>query len=173
MTAATAPTPAPRRRPRPGLRTLGWLLLAVVLGVALLIGVTGTRPPHTAEDRARALAESVACPVCDGQSVAESDSEAAKGIRSQISSRISEGATDAQIRDELAAAYGEHILLTPGRTGVASLVWTLPVVALVAALAGLALTFRRWRRGGGAHATDADRELVAAARRSDGYGEGP
>jgi len=160
-------------RPRPGLRTIGWPLLAMVLGVALLIGVTGTRPPRTAEDRARALAESVACPVCDGQSVADSDSEAAKGIRNVISSRIAEGASDAQIRDELAAAYGEHILLTPGRTGVASLVWTLPVVALVAALAGLAVTFRRWRRGGGARATDADRELVAAARRSDGYGDPP
>ena len=164
MTAATAAT---RHRPRPGLRTLGWPLLAIVLGVALLIGVTGTRPPRTAEDRARALSESVACPVCDGQSVAESDSEAAKGIRNVISTRISEGATDAQIRDELAASYGEHILLTPGRTGVASLVWTLPVVALVAALAGLAVTFRRWRRGGAARATDADRELVAQARGSE------
>ena len=164
MTAAT--------RSRPGLRVIGWPLLAIVLGVSLLIGVTGSRPPRTAEDRARGLSESVACPVCDGQSVAESDSEAAKGIRNVISTRISEGATDAQIRDELAGAYGEHILLTPGRTGVASLVWTLPVVALVAAVAGLALTFRRWRRAGGARATDADRELVAAARRSDGYGDG-
>jgi cytochrome c-type biogenesis protein CcmH len=169
----SAATAAARHRPRPGLRTLGWPLLAIVLGVALLIGVTGTRPPHTAEDRARALSESVACPVCDGQSVAESDSEAAKGIRNVISTRISEGATDAQIRDELAASYGEHILLAPGRTGVASLVWTLPVVALVAALAGLAVTFRRWRRAGGARATDADRELVAAARRSDGYVDPP
>jgi cytochrome c-type biogenesis protein CcmH len=171
MTAAA--TPAPRRRPRHGLRTLGWPLLAMVLGVALLIGVTGTRPPRTAEDRARALAASVACPVCDGQSVAESDSEAAKGIRNQITTRISEGETDAQIRDDLAAAYGEHILLTPGRTGVESLVWTLPVVALIAALAGLVLTFRRWRRAGGARATDADRELVAAARLSDGYEDRP
>jgi cytochrome c-type biogenesis protein CcmH len=166
-------TTTARHRSRPGLRTLGWPLLAMVLGVALLIGVTGTRPPRTAEDRARALAESVACPVCDGQSVAESDSEAAKGIRNVITSRISEGATDAQIRDELAASYGEHILLTPGRTGVASLVWTLPVVALIAALAGLVLTFRRWRRAGGARATDADRELVAAARLSDGYQDRP
>ena len=51
---------------------------------------------------------------------------------------------------------------------MASLVWTLPVVALVAAVAGLALAFRRWR-GGGARATDADRALVEAARTaSDG-----
>jgi cytochrome c-type biogenesis protein CcmH len=144
-----------------------------VLVGALVFGVTSGRTATSDEARARDLAESLACPVCDGQSVAESDSEAAKGIRNQITTRISEGETDAQIRDDLAAAYGEHILLTPGRTGVESLVWTLPVVALIAALAGLVLTFRRWRRAGGARATDADRELVASARLSDGYEDRP
>jgi cytochrome c-type biogenesis protein CcmH len=106
--------------------------------------------------------------VCDGQSVADSDSEAAKGIRAQIADRIDAGASDEQIRDELAAAYGERVLLTPGRSGLASLAWTLPVVVLVAGLAGLALTFRRWRSGGPVAASDADRELVARARGDGG-----
>jgi hypothetical protein len=43
-------------------------------------------------------------------------------------------------------------------------VWALPVVVRVAAVAGLALAFRRWRGGGAARATDADRALVEAAR---------
>jgi cytochrome c-type biogenesis protein CcmH/NrfF len=96
--------------------------------------------------------------------VADSDSDAAEGVRSLIEQRIAEGASDAQIRDELAAAYGEQVLLTPGRSGVAGLVWALPVVVLVAAVAGLGLAFRRWRGGGAARATDADRALVEAAR---------
>jgi hypothetical protein len=44
------------------------------------------------------------------------------------------------------------------------MVWALPVVVLVAAGAGLALAFRRWRGGGAARATDDDRALVEAAR---------
>ena len=74
-----------------------------------------------------------------GQSVADSDSEASKAIRERIDAQIEAGASDAQIRDELAAAYGERVLLTPGRSGVSSLVWTLPVVAVVVAFAGLAV----------------------------------
>jgi cytochrome c-type biogenesis protein CcmH len=149
-------------------RTAGWLVLAAVALAALLVGVLDPGGPRSDADRARDLAKSVACPVCDGQSVADSDSEAAKGIRAQIADRIEAGASDGQIRDELAAAYGERVLLTPGRSGLASLVWTLPVVVLVAGLAGLALTFRRWRSGGPVAASDADRELVARARGEGG-----
>jgi cytochrome c-type biogenesis protein CcmH len=144
-------------------RAAGWLALAAVLVVALVVGVASDPPARTDADRARALAETVACPQCDGQSVADSDSDAAKGIRTRIDQRIAEGASDAQIRDEFAAAYGERVLLTPGRSGVSSLVWTLPVVALVAAFAGLAFAFRRWR-GGAAQVSDADRALVDRAR---------
>jgi cytochrome c-type biogenesis protein CcmH len=147
-------------------RAAGWLTLGVVLAVALIVGVVAKPPARTDDDRARSLAETVACPQCDGQSVADSDSPASLGIRSVIETRIAEGATDAEIRDELAAAYGERVLLTPGRSGVSSLVWTLPVVMLVVAVAGLAFTFRRWRSGGVSRATDADRALVEAARRS-------
>jgi cytochrome c-type biogenesis protein CcmH len=145
-------------------RTTGWLAMLVVLVGALVFGVTSGREPTSDEARARNLAESIACPVCDGQSVADSDSDAAKGIRTRIAERIDEGATDAEIRDELAASYGEKVLLTPGRSGVSSLVWTLPAVALVLALAGLAYAFVRWRGGGPAHASEADRQLVARAR---------
>jgi cytochrome c-type biogenesis protein CcmH len=102
--------------------------------------------------------------------VADSDSDAANGIRTLIDERIAAGASDAEIRDELAAAYGERVLLTPGRSGVSSLVWTLPVVALVAAMAGLAFAFRRWRGGGAARASDADRAVVEAARARAGGG---
>ncbi len=74
--------------------------------------------------------------------------------------------------DTLAARYGERILLTPGRSGLVGLVWALPVAALVAALAGVALAFRRWRGRGVVHATDADRELVERARSGVSAGSG-
>ena len=47
--------------------------------------------------------------------------------------------------------------------------WALPVAALVCALAGLIVTFRRWRRDAGQDhdPTDDDRALVAAALSSE------
>lgn len=159
MTAAP-PRAAGARR----IRRAGWLAMVAVLALGLFVGVTTGRQARSEGDRFRNLTRSIACPVCDGQSVANSDSDAAKGIRARIAQRIDEGASDARIRDELAAAYGPQILLTPGRSGIDSLVWTLPVAALVVALAGLAVAFRRWGSGGGSRASDEDRALVAAAR---------
>jgi cytochrome c-type biogenesis protein CcmH len=160
-TPGSPPSVASRRS---GGRIVGWLALAVVLVGALVFGAVDDGGARSPDERARNLAGSIACPQCDGQSVADSDSDAADGIRSVIERRIAEGASDAEIRDELAAAYGERVLLTPGRSGVSSLVWTLPVVVVVVAFAGLTLAFRRWRGGAGARASDADRALVARAR---------
>jgi cytochrome c-type biogenesis protein CcmH len=149
-------------------RLFGWAALVVVVIAALAYGTLDGGGPRSPGDRARNLAETIACPQCDGQSVADSDSEAAKGIRMRIDERIADGASDAQIRDELAAAYGERVLLTPGRSGVSSLVWTLPVVAVVVAFAGLAYAFRRWRGDAAGRASDADRALVAQAQSAPG-----
>lgn len=157
-------------------RLAGWLALLVVLAAALTIGVVDDGGPRTAGERARDLASSVACPTCNGQSVADSDAPAARGVRTFIEERIDEGATDDDIRDELAnSAYGDEILLTPGRSGIEGLVWVLPVVALVLAFAGLALAFRRWRTGSEVRASAEDRVLVGkalAASRASGDGSG-
>ena len=144
-------------------RLLGWLAMAAVLVAALAIGVADDGGPRTPEERARNLAETVACPACDGQSVAESDAAASRGIRTLIAERIDQGASDDAIRDELVATWGESILLTPDSSGVGGLVWVLPVVALVLALAGVGYVFWRWRGMAAVHASDADRELVDRA----------
>jgi cytochrome c-type biogenesis protein CcmH len=144
-------------------RRLGWLALAAVVAVALLVGVTDDRAASTPAERAHRLAETIQCPTCSGQSVADSDASASRYIRTQITQRIAAGATDDQIRDELADSYGDSILLTPQRSGLAGLVWVLPVAALVAALVGVALAFRRWRGRAVVQASDADRALVERA----------
>jgi cytochrome c-type biogenesis protein CcmH len=141
-------------------RRLGWIGLAAVLAVALAVGVLGDRSPTTPVERAQHLAEQIACPTCDGQSVADSGASASHGIRQYIDTRIAEGASDGQIRDELAQQYGDHVILTPGRSGLASLVWTLPVAVLVAGIVGVGLAFRRWRGRAVVRASAADRALV-------------
>jgi cytochrome c-type biogenesis protein CcmH len=150
-------------------RLIGWLAMATVLVAALAIGVADDDGPRTPEERARNLAETVACPACDGQSVAESDAAASRGVRTLIAERIDQGASDDAIRDELVATWGESILLMPNSSGVGGLVWALPVAGLVLALAGVAYVFWRWRGTPSIHASDADHELVDRALwREDG-----
>jgi cytochrome c-type biogenesis protein CcmH/NrfF len=137
----------------------------VVVAAALAVGAAGSDAPSSDAERASAVAGSVRCPTCAGQSVASSDAPAAGQIKAEIERRVAEGESDDEIRAALVRSYGEGILLNPPSSGVAGLVWAVPVAAVVVALAGLAVALRRWRPAVPAPATDDDRLLVAEARR--------
>jgi cytochrome c-type biogenesis protein CcmH/NrfF len=124
---------------------LPWMVLGVVVIAALVVG---TRPDgtRTDEERAHAIAETIACPACNGQSVASSDAVASENIRTEIQRRVEAGESDDEIRAAFAQRFGDDILLNPPRSGAAALVWVIPVAAVVAAGTGLAFAFRRWRR---------------------------
>ena len=140
-----------------------WMALALVLVVALGVGLTHDTEPPTNAERLTAVAKTIRCPYCSGESVAESDAAVSQEIRLDIAKRLQAGQTDDQIRSALADQYGDFVLLTPSATGVTSIVWILPVVVLVVAIAGLAAAFRRWKLRSDVHATAADRALVDRA----------
>lgn len=145
-------------------RLWAWIAVFVVAGGALIYGMVDEGPPRTSADRAYALAQDFGCPVCQGQSVAESDVPVARNIRREIRVWVDEGRDDDFIRTELVDNFGEDIDYTPSASGITSLVWILPVVALAGAIAGLAVTFRRWRIEAGLEASEEDVDLVAEAR---------
>lgn len=142
-----------------------WLVLAALLAGALVVASVGDSGPRTTAERARDVGESIKCPTCQGQSVADSSAPAARAIRTEIARRIEAGETDEQIRDYIAGIYGEENLLTPPSDGVAGLIWFLPVAGLVGAIGGLVVVFRRWRVPEHVDVSDEDRVLVEQARR--------
>lgn len=143
-----------------------WILVVALLAGALAVAAVGDGGPRTTAERARAVGESIKCPTCQGQSVADSAAPSARAIRTEVARRIEAGETDDQIRDHIAGIYGEEALLTPPGDGVAGLIWFLPVAGLVAAIGGLVVVFRRWRVPDDVDVSDEDRVLVEAARRS-------
>lgn len=149
-------------------RWLPYAALLIVVVTALCLGTRSPEGPPSPAQRAAHIAGEVRCPTCEGLSAAESESPASLAIRAEIRRRVDAGQSDDEIRRFLVGSYGEDILLRPGATGVAGLVWALPVAALVCALAGLGLAFRRWREQaavGGAGASAEDRLLVEQALR--------
>jgi cytochrome c-type biogenesis protein CcmH len=150
-----------------GLRAwLPWIGVAVVVVVALLIGTVGQSEP-TPEERAQSLASTIRCPSCASQSVAGSETPSSKAVRTLIVERIEEGDTDEEIRDFVASRYGREVLLDPSGTGVGAIVWGLPVVLVIVAIAGLVVRFRQYG-GPTRHASAADEALVAEALASVG-----
>jgi cytochrome c-type biogenesis protein CcmH len=148
----------------------GWVLLFVVVISVLVVGSTRSTGPQTQEERIELVAKRVACPVCNGESVAESRNNASRAIRNEIDRLVrTTPLTDDQIVAGLEDSYGADILLVPRATGFDALIWVLPTVAFVCGVAGLAVAFRRWRAeaAGTADPTDDDRDIVAAARRAE------
>ena len=141
-------------------RVASWIAAAAVAAGALLYGSLTEGPPRTNADRVRSLAEDFACPVCAGQSVAESDVPVAREIRRQIAVWVDEGRSDVYVRDQLVAAYDADIDYNPSGSGVTSLVWILPLLAG----GGIAAVLVVMLRPGRASAPD-PAELSEAGRR--------
>jgi len=141
-----------------------WLSWAGVLAVVAAALVLGTRPEDGAgpRDPAAAVAEALRCPVCQGLSVADSDSETARSIRADIEQRIDDGQSDAAIRQAYVDRYGQWILLRPRGRGLGTVVWLAPIAAVSAAAAGIFVVGRRRRRRWWPTATEQERRLVGA-----------
>ena len=145
-------------------RRIGWLVMACAVAALLAVGVHRAGQPRTADQRELAIAKQLACPVCDGESVAESQAASAVQIRGRIKELVDAGQlSDTAIAETIDAAYQDDLALEPSGSGIDSLAWALPAVVAVIAAAGLVAAFGRWRRAAVAVPSDDDRDIVAQA----------
>lgn len=139
--------------------------VAIVAAVVVILAIGAERHGHaTLDERVQTIAGQYRCPSCNGESAADSNTPTSIEIRNLIKTDLQQGKTTGQIRAEMVSDYGPTILESPQKRGLTLLVWVVPVVAVVVAVGGLALAFRRWGRrlrSGGGEPTDADRRLVA------------
>ena len=112
------------------------MLLAATLGATAALG-------YTEATEVRRIADQLQCPVCQGQSVAESNSQVAVGMKDTIANLLTEGRDEAEILLFFEDRYGPGVLRNPPRTGFYSLVWWAPGVAIVV---GAAVVFGLLRR---------------------------
>jgi len=123
------------------------IAVAVLLAVAVIWGVTLARAngPQTLDDHVTAVAGQLQCPVCNGESVAQSSSPVAQEMRSLIRQQLASGQSDDQVLRYFQDHYGDTILETPPRQGFMAIIWLGPIVALLAGLFILSRAGREWR----------------------------
>ncbi|MGI8912181.1 MAG: cytochrome c-type biogenesis protein [Chloroflexota bacterium] len=134
---------------RPGRWRLGVCAALVALFVALAVGrlaFSTAAPAATPEARAHLIGERLACPICEGLSVADSPSALAQQMRGVITDQIAAGQSEAQIEQYFVARYGPAILLTPPKQGFTLLAWWVPVLFIVVTAAGVIAAAYRWSR---------------------------
>ena len=77
------------------------------------------------EDQER-IFKNLRCLVCQGQSVADSNSDFAQTIKLVVRDKIKEGKTDKEIYEFLIEKYGEWIVYKPPLNKGNSVLWLLP-----------------------------------------------
>ena len=128
----------------------GWVALIFVVAGFLAVGATRDTGPESQGDRIDELSKRVACPICDGESVFESQNNASIALRNQIADLVADNdLNDTEIIAFIETRYGAQVLLVPKSSGFDALVWVLPAVAFACGLAALVVVFRRWKREAG------------------------
>lgn len=92
------------------------------------------------------IADELQCPVCEGQSVAYSNSQLATEMRRQVEEKLAAGESEAAIKQFFVDRYGVRVLREPPRTGLNLWLWRLPIIGLVIGLVGLTWNLRNMAR---------------------------
>ena len=134
-------------------RTISMAAIAVtIVALVVVVGVLASNDaaPATDADRVAALAASIRCPFCNGESLADSPSSVAADYRDLIADRVAAGLTDEEIRAEFADNFGDGYLLDGSTSPWRFLLWGIPIAVL--AIGILVVVDMRTRRGGKADA---------------------
>ena len=89
--------------------------------------------PSTAEinNLESKIFKNLRCIVCQGQSIAESNSDFAQTIKIVVRDKIDQGDNEKEIYEFLAEKYGEWIIYKPKFNYINSLLWFSPYIVLV------------------------------------------
>jgi len=83
------------------------------------------------EARAREISKELRCPVCQNQSIDDSDADLSHDLRVLVRQRLEKGDTDEQVKQSLVARYGTYVLLNPPLDNTTILLWSGPVLILI------------------------------------------
>jgi cytochrome c-type biogenesis protein CcmH len=113
--------------------------------VLLVLGVVPVSADPL-DEAVRRVARQLMCPVCEGQTVAESNSGLAQDMRTVIRTKLQAGENEQQILEEFVQSYGEGILAEPPKRGLGLVAWVGPIVAIAIGALLLAVLARQWAR---------------------------
>ncbi len=120
------------------------VLFCLLAAPALAVQPDEILPDPALEARARAISRDIRCPVCQGETIDDSNAPISRDLRLIIRERLVAGDSDDEVVDFIVARYGEFVLFNPRATGSNLILWLAgPVMLLVAGgIAVLALRRR-------------------------------
>jgi cytochrome c-type biogenesis protein CcmH len=121
------------------------VLVAAVCGLARASGAQ-TIADSALDAHTSAIAATLRCPVCQGESIQDSPSELAQQMRALVRDQLREGRTPDEIKAYFVGRYGEWILLEPAVTGLNVVLYALPILLVIGGLLFVTMLVKRWTR---------------------------
>jgi cytochrome c-type biogenesis protein CcmH len=133
------------------LRAQGALLQAVLVAFLLFAGIAHAQAiepmpfaNHAQELRFQHLTHELRCPMCQNETLADSNAPIARDLRNQIFKMMQQGKSDDEIKQYLVARYSKFVLYDPPLTRGTWLLWFGPLLILLGG-AGVVLVAIRKR----------------------------
>jgi cytochrome c-type biogenesis protein CcmH len=125
------------------LRTIASMLAVVAIATVSVPVASGAAVQQHA--RVQQMYELLMCTLCH-ESLAVAQSAQSYAERGLVREYVKEGKTPKQIENLMVAQYGPAVLAQPPKHGFSLLVYIIPPVVVVGAIAVLLYTVPRWRR---------------------------
>lgn len=122
-------------------------LIALVLACSLNTVCANTLYPLPTQKQTvqfEHLLKELRCLVCQNQNLADSASDLAQDLKTQVYEMVKDGQTDSEIIHYLTARYGDFILFNPPLKSLTLLLWCGPLMFL---LAGIFIFWRMCLKG--------------------------
>ena len=127
-------------------RPLFIVLAAVAIVAATWSYILLQNPPQqTLDQRVRQVASQLKCPVCQGESVADSPALISQQMRGIIRQQLQAGKSEQEVIAYFQARYGDQIVWSPTWQGFSLLAWLVPIGLLLGGAVLIALVLRDWR----------------------------
>ncbi len=110
------------------------LILLLLASQALAVQPDEVLDDPVLEARAREISKGLRCPVCQSESIDDSNADIARDLRLLVRERLLEGDSDAEVMAFIVARYGEYVRLQPNASGANLVLWIAGPVMFLAAL---------------------------------------
>lgn len=122
------------------------ILLLLILATLLVTPVLaqGSNPPT--DDEVNAVAKQLYCPVCENTPLDVCPTQACAQWRDLIRLMLSQGKSEAEIKQYFVDNYGARVLNEPPRTGLNWLAYIVPPVVILAGAFVVFRALRAWKK---------------------------
>jgi len=123
------------------------IIIGLVLLTLLFPSLSVAAQYHNEEalqKKASEINDLIMCPLCAGQTIAQSSNETSSQMRNLVLKMLRQGESKEKILQYFESRYGERILAKPNKKGFNLILWVFPFVLVSLAAIVIYFLIRRW-----------------------------